>query len=190
VAGELVEKTLGDGAKPRADLEDGQMTRLLEGALLAAKDTYEERKLPLLANLLATAPFTATPLPNLVGTLQVAESLTYRQLCILAVIRPYVGWPIPTLTTKNLVNLFGQEPLAEATEGVLSDLVSLVGQNLVVHAPGGAITAVVTGDLIPAEMVLTHPGRLLYNGLRLGAVANEDLADAYAVLGVQDEDRD
>ena len=172
-----------EGAEPRTDLDPTELTELLEGALLAAKDSYEQKKLPLLANLIAAAPFTGTPLANLVGSLYLAESLTYRQLCILAVLKPFEPWNGPALTGTNVAHLMAQQPLAESHEGVIQDLQYLVALDLVVHAPRGQLQIVPSADLVPADAMLTYRARLLYNGMRLRTIPQEDLADVLGVLG-------
>lgn len=82
---QVLEK-LEDGATPRKDLSKERYIELTEGTLLKAKDSYEEKKLPLIANLLATTPFTNTPIENMNQTLIYAEQLSYRQLCEIEVI--------------------------------------------------------------------------------------------------------
>lgn len=171
-----------EGTEPRTDLDPSQLTELLDGTLHAAKDSYEAKKLPLLANLLAAAPFTGTPLVNLVGSLYLAESLTYRQLCILAVLKPYEPWPGPELTTDNIETLMGDEPLTESKEGILQDLLHLMSVGLV-RGPTNLMTITATGDVSPATLQLTYQARLLHNGMRLQTVPTEDLTEILAVLG-------
>jgi len=64
LAAEKIKDTKKSGTKPRADLEPGMLEELAEGTLLAAKDTYEKKKLPFLASLLSNAYFFSTPVPN------------------------------------------------------------------------------------------------------------------------------
>lgn len=80
------EENIDKGCKVREDLSKEKLTQLAEGILLTSRDAYEEKKIPLLANLVATAPFTSTPIENMTQTLHEAERLSYRQLCLLAII--------------------------------------------------------------------------------------------------------
>jgi hypothetical protein len=169
----------------RSDLNPVELGRLLEGTLLAAKDSYEEKKLPLLANLAARAPFTNTPVANLVGCLDLAERLTYRQLCLLSLI-PYDTHQVSRLTTRSLQDLLSTQPLSEAASGILYDLEYLVGQNLAGEVVGGAFnTGIASINMAPARLRLTYQGMLLWNGMVLGAIPPSDLEEILHVLGSQ-----
>ncbi|MFA6602689.1 MAG: hypothetical protein WCT01_02690 [Candidatus Shapirobacteria bacterium] len=51
------EENINKGCKVRKDVSREQLTQLAEGILLTSRDAYEEKKIPLLANLVATTPF-------------------------------------------------------------------------------------------------------------------------------------
>jgi hypothetical protein len=89
------------------------LEELAEGTLLAAKDTYEKKKLPLIATLLANAYFTPSPVANLVDALHTAEMLSYRELCILAVVWPQDPWDGPPLTNRTVNDLLAIRPMTE-----------------------------------------------------------------------------
>ena len=84
---------LDQGKMPRSDAffdPDGRRPpaaeELFEGVLLKARDAYEERKLPLLANLYSSFVFTNTISPTLANSLvELAGRLTYQQLVFMAV---------------------------------------------------------------------------------------------------------
>ena len=88
-----IEKNLNEGQQPRSDgfFDDGVANRsdaaeLFEGTLIAAQKEYEEKKLPLIANLNANIAFDATVSPAEANRLlKIAGELTYRQLLILKV---------------------------------------------------------------------------------------------------------
>lgn len=91
VAGQRIQERLGAGATPREDWFDevpggrSDAKELLEGVLLRAAETYQERKIPYLGNLyagLAFAPEIAPDYGHLLLT--VASRLTYRQLVLMA----------------------------------------------------------------------------------------------------------
>lgn len=172
------------GGKPRADLEPGMLEELAEGTLLAAKNTYERKKLPLIATLLANAYFLPTPVQNLLGALQVAEQLSYRELGIMAVVRPQDQWSGPLLTNRNVNDLFAIRPMTEAIQGVIFDMVGLAERQLVMPFRNGQFIAMVgMPELIPAELRLTYPGRLIFFSMKLTEIPAEDLAEILQVLG-------
>src|SRR3990167_730486 len=86
LAKEEINKKLNDGAQPRSDITGQQAKILLEGTLLASRDTYEEKKIALLAHLVSSSIFTNTPIDNCNQALIVLERLSYRQICILSVV--------------------------------------------------------------------------------------------------------
>jgi hypothetical protein len=163
--------------------ESAELGPMFEGTLLAARDAYEEKKLPLLANLFATAPFTSTPVVNMLGSLQLVSTLSYRQLCILAIIRPYEPWPGPELTKQTIGELL-QANFAEAEQGLLYDLIDLYERGLVVATLGGNITFQPYADVSVSDMMLSYPAMLVHNGARLRAtIPDEDLDLTLRVLG-------
>lgn len=180
------------GAKPRADLEPGMLEELAEGTLLAAKDTYEKKKLPLIASLLASAYFTPSPVANLVDALHTAEMLSYRELCILAVVWPQDPWHGPPLTNRTVNDLLAISPMTEEIQGIIFDMVGLAERQLVMpfrKLPGSAtsqfIALVPMGDLVPAELRLMYPGRMLFFGLKLTDIPASDREEILRVLGAE-----
>jgi hypothetical protein len=139
LAAQKIRDTKESGTKPRADLEPGVLVELAEGTLLAAKDTYEKKKLPFLATLLSNAYFFSTPVPNLLGALHAAEELTYRQLCILAAVWPLDPWGGPALTDRTLNDLLAVRPMTEDIQGIVFDVVALVQQHLVMPFRKGSV---------------------------------------------------
>ncbi len=101
LAGVAIDRKLGLGYEPRSDDfflgEPGRQSiaqELLEGVVLAAQDSFEERKLPYLASMFVNFIFRGD-----VGRVEanylisVASALTYTQLCILAVAASGEGFP-------------------------------------------------------------------------------------------------
>lgn len=87
-----IEERLREGEEPRDDGffdadADGRVDaeEALEGTLLTAANSYEERKVPLLGRLFANVAFDASIRPAHANfLLRLADRLTYRQLVILA----------------------------------------------------------------------------------------------------------
>jgi hypothetical protein len=172
------------GGKPRADLEPGMLDELAEGTLLAAKDTYEKKKLPFVANLLANAYFIESPIANLVDALHTAEELSYRELCILGVVSPQDDYNGPPLTNRTVNDLLAIRPMTEEIQGIIFDVVALTDRQLIMPFRNGQFVALVgMGDLSPAELRQTYPGRLLFFGMKLSDVPAEDRDGILRVLG-------
>jgi len=184
LAAEKIKETKKSGTTPRADLEPGMLEELAEGTLLAAKDTYEQKKLPFLASLLSNAYFFSTPVPNLLGALHAAEELTYRQLCILAAVWPLDPWDGPALTNGTLNDLLAVRPMTEDIQGIVFDVVALVQQHLVMpFRKGQYIAGVTMAELVPAELRQTYPGRVIFIGMKLADIPAEDRDEILHVLG-------
>lgn len=169
-----INEQLQIGISPIKNPNDPSYKELFEGTLLAARDSFEDKKIPLLANLVATAPFTSTPTDNLVQTLKTAESLSYRQLCILSVLGK-------SQNGKGLSDISFREKYPKTTkesiEGTLFDVYSLIGLGLIaqMQSENNIEGLLVIGDIIPNKLRLFYPGRLLFNGLQLDAISDEEL---------------
>lgn len=184
LAAEKIRETEKSGTKPRGDLEPGLLEELAEGTLLAAKDTYEKKKLPFLATLLSNGYFFPTPVPNLLGALHAAEELTYRQLCILATVWPYDSWEGSELTNRTLNDVLAVRPMTEDIQGIIFDLVALLQQHLVMpFRKGQYIAGVTMAELVPAELRQTYPGRVIFFGMKLDDIPAEDRDEILRVLG-------
>lgn len=165
-AAQILERVAG-GCEARADIDTEEAQSLLEGVLLQARRSYEEKKVPLLANLLAAAPFTGTPLSNLIAPLVIIERLSYRQLCILSLIPGYDPNDYLPLTDATVGELYAANPVGEVAQGVLADLTDLIRQGLVVQSIKGVEQAVVDSQVRPKFLRLAYPALLLANGARL-----------------------
>ncbi len=121
-----IQNRLARGEKPRDDgfFERGNTGRstseeVLEGALHKAKSEHEEKKLKLIGNIFANVSFMPEVSPfNAYWILQMVSGLTYRQLCILALIQrkdqrgvswgPNDGDPAFQMEYESLENMFSR----------------------------------------------------------------------------------
>lgn len=185
-AKQKIEKKLAAGAILRKDITPEQLSELTEGTFLTARQSYEEKKLPLLSNLIATAPFTNTSLENLNQSLSDAQQLSYRKLCILAVIGKYQlqksfnETPDFILSTKPFSDKAEIIDEHEYMTGVMFDIVSLIVDGFIVQMlPGGeaieSFAAQAPGGIIPNMLVHNYPARLLFNGMLLDTIPEVDL---------------
>ena len=140
------------------DLEE-----LEEGTLITARDSYEEKKLPLLANICTRALFTNSPIDNLTQSLHTAEILSYRQLCTLCLFYSTIMRDAPGLS-----DLDGQDNKRndEEWEGAYNDLWILMREGLLIPVHDKSITMVFTAyHIVPNDLVLTRPGLWLVNSM-------------------------
>jgi len=175
---------ISKGASLRKDINILEFQQLTEGILLKAKDTYEEKKISLIANLLASAPFIPTPIDNLNQSLIYAEQLSYRQLCLIAIVGTKWSEKL-RLTDKPLSRQGKDAQLDERVEGVYSDLnhllvLGLIGQ--ILSEDVGPAVASGMYLISPARLKLLYPGVLLYNGMNLGAIDLEELKPLIKIL--------
>jgi len=174
-AEEKIIANLNKGSKPRKDLRKELLEELLEGTLLLARKTYEEKKLPYISNLLATTPFTNTPIENMSHTLQVAERLSYRQLCLLAIIDKQEYGDIG-LSNKPFNEEKGKHH-NELAKGIYQDLNLMIVDGIiamVVSKEAGAMMAAGVGFIVPTELKLLYPGDLLVNGMGLSGIPSSE----------------
>jgi len=180
----IEEKVEKEGGKIRDDFDKEKFGTLLEGVLMKARDSYEDKKVLLLANLAAVAPFTNTPIENLISTLSLAEKLSYRELCLLAIVGKNQYGTHQGLSDEMLKN--ETEKISEVHQGIYGDLFSMSAQNLLAQRSedGKTINVIWTAyDIVPSRLTLLYRGMLLFNGLRLGtSIGRDDLHQPLAVL--------
>lgn len=173
----IYEENIKKGSKVHEDFAKDKFSQLAEGVLLTSRNAYEEKKIPLLANLVATAPFTSTPIENMTQTLHEAERLSYRQLCLLAVIdRNEYGEGI-NLSKEPFIKE-KKKHYDEFTEGIYQDLNLMVVDGiiaLIVSREAGPMMASGVNYIVPSKLNLLYPGVLLVNGLGLSGIPNNEL---------------
>lgn len=189
---ERVAENVSNDVALRSDLSSSQdiqrqMSELFEGFLLKARGMYEEKKLPLLANLCARSFFTNTPLENILRSLSITDRLSYRQLVILSLFNPFRIDPTTNTSDltkyplRSLQNQIGDE----YSLGVVLDLWDLVQQGLLTQTASDHVTleaVLVPGDIIPGRLELSYLGRLLHNLLMLSTVEELDKESVVSVL--------
>ena len=178
---------LEKGSRPRAGISFEEYVQFTEGILLTSKDTYEEKKIPLLANLVAHTPFTNTPIDNMLQTLHEAERLSYRQLCLLSVIdhNDYERDREQLALSKVPFRNEKDKHLNELAEGVYQDLNLMVVDGIiamVASEEAGAMMASGAQFITPYDLRLLYPGRLLVNGLELAGISKDETLPLIDVL--------
>lgn len=153
----------GQNKKIRSEAED-----LLEGAFLASRNAYEERKVELLARFYANIVFqhdVDSAHANYVLTL--ANNLTYRQLVLIGII----GSRLRSDTVRD--GDFREEGrLNQLQVGVMFEIYQLVTLDLVCSVDAAYILGV--ADINPTRLSLQGTGIQIYNLLRPDMVDAED----------------
>lgn len=160
------------GAKIREDAffkerPDGRSTaeELFEATLLKCKNEAEEKKCRFIGNIFAYAVFMQDVAPSTVTyLLQRAEQLTYRQVCLLALVAR-----AEEIGCKRPWGYMMSEAREYPDQALMAEVQGLGG---LVHAIGNT-----------AEPPFLEPlGRTLYAAMSLDEVPREDLEDVAATL--------
>ncbi|GAA4909016.1 hypothetical protein GCM10025789_30590 [Tessaracoccus lubricantis] len=147
-------------ARRQAKQLRSEAEELLEGAFLAARKAYEERKVALLANFYTNVVFTDdldTGHANYI--LSLMDSLTYRQLLSIFIIGS--GQMKNLIRTRDFRNDETLEPLQI---GVLFEIYQLIKLDLVTDAQGHYILGV--ANINPSQLRLQGTGAQLFNLMR------------------------
>ena len=166
-----------EGAQPRADgffnvdtSNRSAAEEITEATLAAARDAAEERKVPFIANLLASVVFDTnidrSTAHFLIGT---AERISYRSFAIVAL----VGSGMPQLD-------IGVSALSRTTvDAILSEAYSLISAGFLASKQSNSmfLEAVLSPDNIdPQNLHLTDLGQLFYGSMSLESLNGGDSA--------------
>jgi len=151
-----------------------------EGVLLAAMDTYEERKLPYLGNLLANVAVMPTIDAGTANyALRIGERLSWAELCILTIFDRPDDYPMP------------DEPLSGGatdwreytTKGLLRMMVDMRADALLVYRPKKTERlGLQSFDTNLSAVELTNFGRLVAGLMELGKIPEQELTPFYNQL--------
>jgi hypothetical protein len=156
-----------DGQRPKAE-------EVAESILSKAQREAEEKKLPYMANLLANVAFEKTVSGEMSHQIaRIAESLSYRQLCLIFLFSGLVMAPLRSIDYRA-ENSFSLELLQ-----VLYEAYDLHSKGLVNN--GGEVAFGIT-DLKPSSMRVEGLGSHIFNLMGLGEIPVEDLEPLAAVL--------
>jgi hypothetical protein len=145
---------------------------LLEGVLLKARDAYEERKLPLLANLYQAFVFDANISPALGNhLLELASRLTYQQIVFMAVTQDEVR---RSRLHQSLYDAEGLRGLHSDGIGLLTEIYTMQNLGLVHDLTSG--TWIGVGNVNPGGTRLQGSGGILAKAMKLTeAIPSADL---------------
>lgn len=164
----------------RSDAEE-----IFEGALLKAKNEHEEKKTKFYANIFATISFTtAVSAGEANHILQVAEQLTYRQMCVLSLLARSNQFQEINLRDKNYEDLTGlsYEAISLLLEIYSMYIINLIAQksnnlaeNASISDSRETIALLSWGAIIPKDLVITFIGKRYYEAMQLHDIPDEDI---------------
>jgi hypothetical protein len=182
---EAGEKVREDGFFRPESPEDSDAAELLEGTLLQAANSYEERKVPYLANFYAALAFREDVSPGQAAfLLRLIERLTYGQIVMLAL---FAGREESSLLDRLPKLLASDEPNDPRRMLELADLgnMELVGyrqESGEVVSPAATFGGGAASSIDVAKTLASEYGRLLYELMGLDAVPREDQDEVLAAL--------
>ncbi|MFN8412279.1 MAG: hypothetical protein U0Z26_07820 [Anaerolineales bacterium] len=169
-----IQKRLESGEQPRDDYffskdstNHSDAEEILEGVLQKSKNEHEEKKIRLLGNFYATLVFSkGISIGEANYLLQLVESLTYRQICVLAIllVKPEFSEVINLRTTSYAKT----EELPFETYSLLQEILDMISRGLIRLNSANNKTFISNPNinlLIPNQLVLTAMGERLISTL-------------------------
>lgn len=151
-----------------------QADEIAESVITKAQRETEEKKLPLMANMLANIAFSEEINVAFAQQLiKAAESLTYRQLCILSMIGRLNRSLLRSSDYRNVPDF--QSSLMQ----VLFEIYGLYQQGFI---NCGGVALLGANDVIPSSLTVQGPGAHLYSLMELTSIPIEDIAPIFAQL--------
>ncbi len=199
-----VQQRLAAGELPRNDgffeeKLDGSLSNaeeIFEGVLLKSKNQHQEKKIKFISAIFSNTTFTAEiSLGEANHILQVAENITYRQMCLISLFERKAELEKINLSTKYLSDQDNNDEMPVLDNlSTLQEIYQLNNLGLVACEnkeqtdTDGFIAASITNsknyqallsydDVIPDYMILTDYGKRFYSIMNLLDIPNEDLID-------------
>lgn len=181
---ERYDTVLATGMTPRTDMPTGPSAdELLEGVLQKARSSYQEKKVRLIANIFADFAFVPDLGVDEAHTaLSLVESLTYRQLVLLAIFQS------PARSDLRAIDYRGNVGTTLELFAALQDVYHLFLTGLVVNQPkGDAQSDFMLGwhDVTPAATKPTPLGAIVCTLMGSDTVPESDKQPLIDLLGAQ-----
>ncbi len=203
-----IQARLNSGETPRKDgffNRENQYSRsdadeLFEGTLLKSKNEHEEKKIRFIANIFSNITFHLEISSSEANhVLQVAENMTYRQMCLLALFERKAEIDGISLATKDLTKDDDEDNSIIKDISLLQEIfqlynLGLVAQLLVESKNSDEITgAYITNEknyllldgydtVSPADIVLKDLGKRYFKVMSLSEIPYEDLLEVAITL--------
>jgi hypothetical protein len=167
---------------------------IFEGVLLKAKNEHEEKKTKIMGNIFANIAFSQVSAGEANHLLQITENLTYREMCILSLIKrkdEISGIRLRGISDGEVYDAGDSVTLDFSTEkvSVLQQAYELCNHGLMICSTGKGDMA--KGDMailwgaysvIPDELLLTVAGHKFYEILGLDDIPEEDIREVAKYL--------
>jgi len=150
---------------------------ILEGTLIAAKNTYEERKLKYYGNLLANiAYYSEIDQYRANYLLRITEKLSYRQICLLALFEQKVDYCLSSKSQELPKTLNSNEIIVirEIEEIKILKLLKSINEAIWGGGPGG--------NLSPSHLELSDTGNILYQMMNLDEIEKGQIDTLASIL--------
>ena len=159
------------------DQPDGRSPadEIAEGVLMVVQREHEERKLPFYGNLLANLAFQPEydrAQSNLL--IQLAQRLSYQQLCLLALVVNKAHFAMQPSYRKK------PRDVSPAQIAALQQMMTMYQYGIVADASNGVWLSL--GDAVPSDAQLQWPGVALYNLMELWTLPPLDVQEAAALF--------
>ncbi len=174
--------------------DEAQSEELLEGVLLAARDSYEKKKLPYLANMFAhVAINTQIDAQTAHLLIRNAEQVSWLEICLLAMIGDPSRWEVPDVSTLN--GRPGSWPAWTVYNTLTSmrDRFMFSPQLPPPETPEGLLPPLPETDFRLSALRLNNAGVLLFQAMDLQRMPDEELVEirdhlrTIADQGVEDD---
>jgi hypothetical protein len=189
---EKIQKKLDAGEQPRNDdffqphqnASRSDAEEIFEGVLLKSKNEHEERKIKLLANIFANIAFTSgLRVGEANHILQIADNLTYRQMCILSLFQRKTE--IQDVKLKEDDYREFQSSLFYETISILQEIYQLYNFGLLAcrnNNSNGYEAMLGWTDIAPNRMELTTLANRYYQIMGLDEISLIDLREVAIFL--------
>jgi len=147
---------------------------IIEGVLLVAQKEHEEKKIIYFGNLIANIAFdTQFDKGESNYLIKLAETLTYRQLCLISIFAQKQRFPL----SNN--NFYGRSRIGTDLFILLHEIFELYNLGML-NCSGAALIEL--GYIVPRKMVSQGAGAHLYNLMELHLIDLQDLNNIEAIL--------
>ncbi len=170
--------------KERSDAEE-----IFEGVLLKAKNEHEEKKTKILGNIFAnTAFFPGFSVGEANHLLRIAESLTYRQMCILSLVKRKDEIQGINLREETYTDYWevGEKIIPFETASTVQEAYEMYGFGLILYKDktnkGSFWSLTEWTDIAPNGLELTPMGKRYYQVMGLGDVSEKDIKEVAKYL--------
>ena len=169
----------------QAPNERSTAEEVLEGVLLAAQQEHEEKKVRFIGNLYANIAYSPSVDRAYANALiQMAETLTWRQLCLLHLVE---NDPTPFVRGRGRFDLFGVPSQSGGGTAIFHEIYDLDLRGIISmheidprfsHAPDLITSSVTFGQVAKPRSI----GEELYRLMDLGEISDDDLEPIRQIL--------